>query len=630
MFGTYRVAAAVPVLRVGHPAFNAEAIGRLYVQAVAAGAALVVTPELSVSGYSCGDLFEQELLLSGCRQAVSTLALQTAGRGTVLVVGFPCRIGSRLFNAAAVLQNGRVVGVVPKSFLPNYREFYEKRQFTAAVDLGGQLDWFGESLPFGNDLLFQGEGGFVLGVEICEDLWAVAPPSNNLALNGAVLLCNLYGGPELVAKSALRRQMVVSQSLRLTALYVLSGAGVHESTSDLLHAGHALIAANGRLLAENRRFEREGTLTYADIRPGWLEQSRRAWSSFNDNPSTPVRRLALASVPEAPDWQYLQVAADPFIPSQKEDLAERCEEILLIQTHGLARRLEHSRAERLVIGLSGGLDSTLALLVCVRCCDLLGLPRQTVLAVTMPGFGTTGRTQGNAAALAAAVGVELRTISIAAAVEQHFADIGHDPSVHNAAYENSQARERTQILMDLANDCGGIVVGTGDLSEIALGWCTFNGDHMSMYGVNASVPKTLVRFLVEHYARQAPAALAAVLRDINATPVSPELLPGEQHTEAIIGDYRLHDFFLYYFLRYGESPAGLAALARHAFAGLFGEAEIDRALQIFVRRFFTQQFKRNSLPDGPKVGSIALSPRGDWRMPADADPALWLGDLPPG
>lgn len=630
MFGTYRIAVAVPVLRVGNPEYNAEAIGQMYSQAVAAGAALIVTPELSISGYSCGDLFEQEVLLSGCRRAVESLARQTAAQTTVLIVGFPCRVGSRLFNAAAVLQNGRIVGVVPKSFLPNYREFYEKRYFTAAADIGGYVDWSDQRLPFGNDLVFQGQGNFALGVEICEDLWAVAPPSNNLALNGATLLCNLYGGPELVAKSALRRQMVTSQSLRLTSVYVLAGAGVHESTSDLLHAGHALIAANGKVLAENRRFERNGSLLYADIRPDWLALSRRSWSSFNDNPCTLVRRLRLDDVAEAPDWQYFQVLADPFIPSQHDDLAERCEEILSIQTHALARRLEHSRAQRLVLGLSGGLDSTLALLVCVRCCDLLGLPRSTVLAVTMPGFGTSGRTKSNALALAGAVQVELREICIAAAVQQHFADIGHDPSVHNATYENSQARERTQILMDLANDCGGLVVGTGDLSEIALGWCTFNGDQMSMYGINASVPKTLVRFLVEHDARQAPADLAAILRDINATPVSPELLPGEQHTELILGNYRLHDFFLYYFLRYAESPEGLAALARHAFAGVFSGAEIDRALRIFLQRFFSQQFKRNSMPDGPKVGSIALSPRGDWRMPADADATLWLARLPPG
>lgn len=624
----FRIAAAVPVLKVADPRYNAEQIIELFLQARQQGAGIVVMPELALTGYSCGDLFEQKTLLQQAKLALQMLCQATRSHDTILIAGVPFEVNSRLFNTAAVIQNGRLCALAGKTFLPEYREFYEKRQFRSIREFNGQtVCWNGEEIPFGGKLLFQAGEDFSFGIEICEDLWAVAPPSNLLAQNGAQLIFNLSAGPELVAKAAYRRELVKMQSAKLAAAYVLSGAGVHESTSDLLFSGHALIAANGKLLAENTRFERTGTILYADLKPDWLTVTRRAWTSFNDQPAEPAHVCQLNPVSEAPDWTYFNFAKHPFVPTSQDDLQERCREIFAIQSSALAKRFEHIRSKRMILGLSGGLDSTLALLVCARCCDLLQLQRSTICAITMPGFGTSDRTLNNASQLAKMLGAELRTICIRKAVEQHFKDIGHDKEQLNLVYENSQARERTQILMDIANAEGGLVIGTGDLSEIALGWNTFNGDHMSMYCVNAGVPKTLVRFLIETQAKEVPGELAKILLDINDTPVSPELLPGKQHTESIIGNYNLHDFFLYYFLKYGESPRMLKKMALLAFEGDFTPEEINHTLKLFIRRFFTQQFKRNAMPDGPKVGTIALSPRGDWRMPADADPEIWLADL---
>ncbi|HQL09048.1 NAD(+) synthase [Oligosphaera ethanolica] len=625
MRGVYRIAAAVPALKVGNPAANADGIIAQYREAVAHGAAAVLFPELAITGYSCGDLFEQHALLDAALAALQKVQDATRGQPALLIVGVPILCGTRLFNCAAVIRDGDILALVGKTYLPNYREFYEKRQFRSIRECPAtSVVINGRDLPIGADMVFTAGDDCHFAVELCEDLWAVTPPSNNLALNGAQIIFNLSAGPELVAKADYRRTLVASQSARLCAVYALAGAGVHESTSDLVFSGHAIIAENGRVCAENQRFERTGSISYADVVPRWLDSLRRAWTSFNDCPTTPVRRIALPALPVAPDAQYRALSKQPFVPANSADREQRCREILTIQATGLAKRLEHTRAKRLVIGLSGGLDSTLAILVAAWACDMLKLPHKTICAITMPGMGTSSRTKSNASAIAKKIGAELRTIDITKAVTSHFQDIGHDPKNLNVVYENCQARERTQILMDVANAVGGIVVGTGDLSEIALGWSTFNGDHMSMYCVNCGVPKTLVRYLVEFYAASADDELARLLLDVNATPVSPELLPEAQHTEELLGCYELHDFFLYYFLKYGERPDDLLEWAYQTFAGCYEPEHIRATLATFLKRFFSQQFKRNAMPDGPKVGTIALSPRGDWRMPADADAAAWL------
>jgi NAD+ synthase (glutamine-hydrolysing) len=628
MHKTFRIAAAVPTLKVGNPRYNAEQIIEMYRQASKHGAAIVVMPELSLTGYSCADLFEQKTLLEETREALRTLCKASCSIDSTLIVGLPFEVNNRLFNTAALIQNGKLCGMAGKTHLPEYREFYEKRQFRSIREYAGQaVFWDGEEIPFGERLVFQAGDDLAFGIEIGKDLWAIAPPSNLLAQNGAQLIFNLSAGPELVGKAAYRRDLVKMQSAKLCAAYIMSGAGVHESSSDLLFSGHALIAANGKILAENSRFERQGSIIYADLKPEWLNITRRAWSGFNEQPTQTARICKINPLNETADWTYFNFDKRPFVPTSREDLRERCQEIFAIQSSALAKRVEHINCKRLMLGLSGGLDSTLALLVCVKCCDLLRLPRTAICAITMPGFGTTERTLNNAKQLSKLLGVELRSICIRKAVEQHFQDIGHDQERHDVVYENSQARERTQILMDIANAENGMVIGTGDLSEIALGWNTFNGDQMSMYSVNAGVPKTLVRFLIEAEAKELSGELGAVLKDISDTPVSPELLPEDQHTESIIGSYELHDFFLYHFLKYGESPEMLKAMALHAFATDFTAEEIERTLRLFIRRFFTQQFKRNAMPDGPKIGSIALSPRGDWRMPADADLEIWLARL---
>ncbi len=624
----YRIASGVPRVTVANPRANADEILRLYAAASAEGAALLVLPELALTGYTCGDLFEQRPLLESAQRELARIIHATAGNPMVLIVGTPVRVRSRLFNTAAVIQNGRLLGLCGKTYLPNYREFYEKRQFRSINEFDGQeVEFAGFTVPLGNDLIFDAGKDFVFSAELCEDMWAVVPPSANLALNGAKLLFNLSAGPELAGKAQYRASLVSGLSARYSAIYALAGAGVHESTSDLVFSGHAMICENGRMLAENQRFEQDGALLFTECRPAWMEQQRRSWTSFNDVPRTPCRVIKADAVPQCTTLKYRTIAPHPFVPERADDRTARCKELFNIQATGLAKRVAHTGAKSLVVGLSGGLDSTLALLVCAQCCDLLKLPRTLICAVTMPGMGTGKRTHDNAVGMAREIGCQLREISIKAAVEQHFADIGHDPDNLNVVYENSQARERTQILMDLANELNGLVVGTGDLSEIALGWSTYNGDHMSMYCVNCGIPKTLVRYLVEYYAANTQShALAAILRDVNDTPVSPELLPGgNQHTESILGKYDLHDFFLYYFLRYSENPENLRALALYAFGDTVTLQQVDDALALFVRRFFNQQFKRNCMPDGPKVGTIALSPRGDWRMPSDASRDIWLG-----
>ncbi|MDD4817666.1 MAG: NAD(+) synthase [Victivallaceae bacterium] len=628
MHGFYRVAAATPPVRVADVDFNVSGIVGLYADAAAKGAAAVVFPELAVSGYSCGDLFFQSFLHGKCMAGLKELAAATAGKNTVMIVGVPWRVDSAVFNAAAVIHEGRVRGVVFKSVLPNYREFYEKRQFRPAAEFAaGEVGFDGETVPAGAGLVFDGGNDFTFGVEICEDLWSVVPPSSHLAQSGAKVLFNLSASDELIGKAEYRRSLVAQQSGRCLAAYVLAGAGVGESTADVVYGGHSLIAVNGRLVRESGRFLRTPSLILADVDAEALIAARMGESSFNDTAAGGVaarlitlsRELSGVDVPE-----YAEIKPRPFVPSDTADCAARCREIFQIQSAGLARRVEHVRAKSMVIGISGGLDSTLALLVAVESCKLLGRPLSDVAAVTMPGFGTTARTGGNAEKLCRELGVPLRHIDITAACRRHFADIGHDEAEMDVTYENTQARERTQILMDLANKLGGIVIGTGDLSEIALGWSTFNGDHMAMYSVNCSVPKTLIRYVISHCAETAGAGLREVLNDIIDTPVSPELLPAggdgmiAQKTEELIGSYELHDFFLYHFIKTGASPEKLLFLSKQAFAGRVAEAELRDKLRVFLRRFWAAQFKRNSSPDGPKVGSVSLSPRGDWRMPSDA------------
>lgn len=631
-FGYYRVAAAIPRLRVADVEFNEKEIEACYRRAAEQNAAAVVFPELCLTAYSCGDLFFQPVLRRAAYNALLRFAEATRGCATIAIAGLPLAVGDALYNVAAVVQNGRILGLVPKSVLPNYREFYERRQFSPASRLTcGAVELGGETVPIGTDLMFETpEGIFRFGIEICEDLWSVIPPSSALALRGALLLLNPSAGTELAGKAAYRRQLVAQQSARCLAGYVLASAGVHESTQDVVFGGHALIADNGRLAAENNRFERDSNLIFADIDLERLAAARLSESSFNDMPGVqePGRRIIVGEPPSPENLDFAFNPPRPFLPAANER-AERCEDILHIQAAGLAKRIEHTHARKLVIGISGGLDSTLALLVAGRACCLIGKPSSDILAVTMPGFGTTARTHGNAVALCRQLGVDWREVDIRPACLQHFADIGHAPAERTATYENVQARERTQILMDLANKHGGLVVGTGDLSEIALGWSTYNGDHMSMYAVNCSIPKTLIRLLIAHVAECSDAATARILADINATPVSPELLPPaddgtiEQKTEDVLGPYDLHDFFLYHFIKYGASPRKIALLAEQAFAGEWEPSFIRKCLDTFFHRFFAQQFKRSCVPDGPKVGTISLSPRGDWRMPTDACAAVW-------
>ena len=630
--GFVKIAAATPDLRVADCAYNASEIIKQAKQAAAKGAHLIVFPELCLTGYTCGDLFLQQTLLDGALAALETVCRETAGLNAAVVVGLPFMQQGKLFNVAAVLCGGKIEGIVPKQFIPNYSEFYEQRHFTSGAGVPFQtVSLLGQDTLFagGEPLVFQCADmpEFTLGVEICEDLWVANPPSTRLAQAGATVIVNLSASDEIIGKASYRRDLVRQQSARLLCAYLYADAGFGESTQDLVFAGHDLIAENGALLAESRLFDRG--VIYADIDVQRLTHERRRMNTFTVEHSPMVAALEIQ--PGANALADRTFPRTPFVPASKALRDERCEEILTLQATGLATRLRHTHARTAVVGLSGGLDSTLALIVLVHAFDMLGLDRKGILAVTMPCFGTTARTKGNAEKLADAYGVTLQTVDIKAAVDQHFSDIGQSKDDLSVTFENGQARMRTLVLMNLANKNGGMVVGTGDLSELALGWATYNGDHMSMYGVNASIPKTLVRYLVAYEADRAIGELSDVLYDVLDTPVSPELLPpkdGEisQKTEDLVGPYELHDFFLYYMLRFGYPPRKIYRIARKTFAGAYDDATIKKWLVTFIRRFFTQQFKRSCLPDGPKVGTVTLSPRGDWRMPSDACAALWLSE----
>jgi NAD+ synthase (glutamine-hydrolysing) len=635
--GYLRVATATPAIRVADTSYNGEQILSLIRQADAEKASLVVFPELCLTGYTCGDLFLDHTLQQAAINALKRIIRQTAGLNCICIVGLPFAVDDALYNVAAVVHDGQLLGLVPKTNIPNYQEFTELRYFQSGRQLGRvkSIRWGSHLVPFGSELLFcsQTVPDFKFAVEICEDLWVPKPPSIAAALAGATVICNLSASNEILTKADYRRLLVSSHSARLICAYLYADAGSGESTTDLVFSGHRLMYENGQCLAESPLFH-DG-LTVTDLDLSLLQSERRRQQTFAQSAGETDRPGHLPVFFEQPVYDLdlsRPVLANPFVPADPALLTVRCRETIAIQTRGLVKRLEHIPGVRAVIGLSGGLDSTLALLITTRAFDLLGRDRSDIIAVTMPGFGTTDRTYQNAVALAQSERVTLREIPIGEAVLKHFEDIGHDPNQRDVTYENAQARERTQVLMDLANQVGGLVVGTGDLSELALGWATYNGDHMSMYHVNCSIPKTLVRHLVRFIAGENTGTLQSVLLDIVETPVSPELLPSEnnqitQQTEQLVGPYELHDFFLYYFVRYGFSPVKIARLASAAFSGQYQPDEIRKWLRVFITRFFSQQFKRSCSPDGPKVGRIALSPRGDWRMPSDAMSTLWLDQL---
>ena len=641
-YGFIKAAALSPKTVVADPRSNGEAALSALLQAQNAGVQLAVLPELTLSSYTCADLFHHNALISGCEEALSRLLSATASLPLIFAIGLPVRVGAGLFNCAAVCQQGRILGLVPKTYLPNYQEFYEKRWFASAADLpASTVTLCGQEVPVG-EMLFR-FGPLTVGIELCEDLWVPVPPSSLLALRGANVILNLSASNELVAKNDYRRGLVSRQSAGCICGYLYASAGVGESTTDLVFSGACTVAENGTILAESPRFSWDTVMAVGCIDLEKLAAERRRDGSFLDN----AARMKLSPLPvvegELPQLDAAQIDRSfdptPFIPRDAAARADRCREIFAIQAAGLARRLAHTGLKKAVIGISGGLDSTLALLVSAEAMKLLGLPAGNILAVTMPGFGTTDQTYQNALELIASLGATFKEVDIRPACNQHMKDIGHDPSIHDVTYENTQARQRTYILMDLANKEGGILVGTGDLSELAMGWCTYNGDHMSMYGVNASVPKTLVRHIVKWVAENvADEYSRRILLDIVDTPISPELIPADadgnitQKTEDLVGPYELHDFFLYYTLRYGFRPSRIYDLARKAFDGSddrverYGDETIKKWLTTFFRRFFSQQFKRSCLPDGPKVGSCSLSPRGDWRMPSDACSTAWLDE----
>lgn len=638
-YGFYRFAAACPKMKVADTKYNTEQILECIKKAFAEDATAIVFPELCITGYTCNDLFHQEILLQNAEKAIDEIVGRSNYYDNILiVVGAPIRIDGRLYNCAVFIQSGSIIAITPKVFLPNQREFYEKRYFSSGRELLRGIPQYTKlcnqnRIPITSLIKFE---KFTIGCELCEDLWVPIPPSGYLALSGATVIVNLSASDALVGKANYRRDLVCNQSARCMAGYVYASAGVHESTTDMVCSGHLIIAENGSLMAEKNSFSRESEIVYADIDVERLAMQRISEGSFQDFNQTPydIRATHANYIRSTDELKYRYVSRTPFVPGSDERRTEVCSEIFNIQCAALAKRLEASNTKRAVIGLSGGLDSTLALLVIYQTYKLLNRPVSDILAITMPGFGTTKRTKGNAEKMAECLGVELRTIDITKACMQHFEDIGHDPNVTDVTYENVQARERTQILMDVANKEKGIVIGTGDLSELALGWCTYNADHMSMYSVNCDIPKTLVRYLVRWYAVCVcdTGELSQVLMDILDTPVSPELLPTDkdgniaQKTEEILGDYILHDFFLYHFVKYGATPSKMLFLAKYAFKGSFADDMIEKTLKLFLRRFFTQQFKRSCIPDGPKVGTLSLSPRADWRMPSDASFNDWLED----
>ena len=629
--GFIKVAAISPKIKVADPAYNAGVIVEKMKEAYEKGAKILVFPELCITGYTCGDLFLQEILLEEAKRQLSVIAEATQDMDALVMVGLPVEREGRLYNVAAVLHQGSVLGMVPKSNLPMYGEFYEGRHFTEGNTVPVSYDFEGEEVPFGRNLLFECNSmpGLVIGCELCEDLWVADPPSTTHALMGATVIANLSASNETIGKDEYRRMLVKSTSGRLLCGYIYASAGEGESTQDLVFGGHNLIAENGSLLGEARRFC--GETVYGDLDIRRILSERRRMGTFGKKKEDTYVTVTFRLSVEETRLERVFVPM-PFVPQDVQTREKRCEEILSIQSMGLKKRMEHTNAKTAVIGISGGLDSTLALLVTARAFDLLGLDRNGIKAVTMPCFGTTDRTYENACKMSKILGAELIEVDIREAVTIHFRDIGQDMECHDVTYENGQARERTQVLMDIANKKGGMVIGTGDMSELALGWATYNGDHMSMYGVNASVPKTLVRHLVRYYADTCgEEALKAVLCDVLDTPVSPELLPPvdgviAQKTEDLVGPYELHDFFLYHMLRSGYPPEKIYRIAKSSFAGVYEEEVIKKWLKIFIRRFFNQQFKRSCLPDGPKVGSVAVSPRGDLRMPSDASASLWLAE----
>ena len=630
--GFIKVAAATPDIRVADVAYNTEKICDLIDETAEEGAKVVAFPELCVTGYTCGDLFTQDILLKDARAALLKIAEHTREKDALFFVGVPLFIDGELYNVAAALNRGRILGLTTKTFLPNYGEFYEMRQFCPGPKRTREILFEGEKVPFGPKLLFTAASmeSLIVSAEICEDVWSPVPPSIEAAREGATLIVNCSASDETIGKDLYRRSLIEGQSARLICGYIYANAGEGESTTDLVFGGHNLIAENGTVLKASRRFV--NGVIYSEIDLDRLLSERRKNTTFKAMEDPVLWRIPFEVRIEETKLTR-EISSRPFVPEHAKDRAMRCEEILMIQAMGLKKRLAHAHAKNAVVGISGGLDSTLALLVSAKAFDMLGLDRKGITAVTMPCFGTTDRTYRNACKMSVKLGASLREIPIAESVKRHFEDIGHDMEDHSVTYENAQARERTQVLMDVANQNGGLVIGTGDMSELALGWATYNGDHMSMYGVNGSVPKTLVRHLVHYYADTCgDEELKAVLYDVLDTPVSPELLPpkdGEiaQKTEDLVGPYELHDFFLYYLLRFGYEPGKIYRLAKYAFAGEYEDDTIYRWLETFIRRFFTQQFKRSCLPDGPKVGTVALSPRGDLRMPSDACAASWLKDL---
>ena len=630
--GFVKVAAATPDIRVADVEFNTQNIINAMEEAQKNGAKILVFPELCVTGYTCSDLFDHSVLLKASRKALLEIAENTNGKDMLVFVGAPLEVNGKLYNVAAAMNQGEIIGFTTKTFLPNYGEFYEMRQFTPGPQTVREITFEGKKIPFGPQILFQAEGmeELVVAAEICEDVWSPVPPSIQAALEGATVIVNCSASDETIGKDTYRRALISGQSARLISGYIYANAGEGESTTDLVFGGHNIIAENGTILKESSRYVNE--IIYSELDLQRITGERRKNTTFQPLDEETLVRVPF-TVEETKTFLTRTFPKKPFVPSDEQTRAQRCEEILTIQAMGLKKRLAHTNARTAVVGISGGLDSTLALLVTARAFDMLGRDKKDIIAVTMPCFGTTDRTYQNACEMSKKVGATLIEVPIADAVNIHFRDIGHDPEDHSVTYENCQARERTQVLMDIANKTWGMVIGTGDLSELALGWATYNGDHMSMYGVNASVPKTLVRHLVKYAADDTKdEALKNVLYDVLDTPVSPELLPPKdgdiaQKTEDLVGPYELHDFFLYFMLRFGYEPSKIFRIACMTFDGEYDKETIFKWLETFCRRFFSQQFKRSCLPDGPKVGTVALSPRGDWRMPSDACVAVWMKDL---
>lgn len=634
--GFVRVGAVVPKLKVADTEFNCNEIIKQIEVASNNKIQIVVFPELCVTGYTCQDLFEQDTLLEEAEKALNKILDYTNNLDIICIIGMPIKAENQLFNTAVVIQKGKILGIVPKTFIPNYGEFYEKRWFASSKNANKkEIEILDQKVPFGIDLLFKDKENneICFGIEICEDIWAVEPPSNKLALLGANIIFNLSASNEVIGKKEYRRDLVKMQSAKTISGYVYCSCGVNESTADLVFSGESMIFENGSCLSNNERFKFESNIIFTEIDTKRLANDRRKNISFmGDSVDLEYREIKI-NIPDNIENLTREYSKTPFVPEDKKKISEICEEILNIQSYGLAKRLLHTNINKTIIGISGGLDSTLAFLVIIKAYEILNLPKEKIIAITMPGFGTTSRTHNNSMKLINEYGATFREINITKSSLQHFEDIGHDKNIKDVTYENAQARERTKILMDIANKENGLVVGTGDLSELALGWCTYNGDHMSMYSVNASIPKTLVKYIIKWVADNSKEECKNIINDILDTPISPELLPPdengniEQKTEEQVGPYILHDFFLYHFLRYGAEPKKIYILACKTFKNDFKKEEIKHWLQVFIKRFFTQQFKRNCMPDGPKVGTVSLSPRGDLRMPSDASYNIWLNNF---